>query len=293
LTKDVLFLLAVFVAFVGAATLNIGKGVQKMNVHVFAQGWGMFSPPHRRRLGLWTAGLAMTASFGPCQWLALQIVDNPSLTSSMMGVGLVGLVLFAVKIIGERLALRELLGIGVIIASTFALVYFQEHRDNPQQFDLAILLVSLAVATGLGALLAVFSLLTGRLHGFAFGFLAGSVNGIALVLVKVAAVDAGSGELAAQLADPWLYAGLAFGIGATVFTQVGFWRDRALIVVPTYTSLTIMTPAVLEYFVFGFNLAASQYAAVACIVLGVILLCSGASEQALSGDFLAARGEDS
>lgn len=287
-----MFLLAVFVAFVGAATLNIGKGVQKMNVRVFAQGWGMFKPPHRRRLGLWTVGLAMTASFGPCQWLALQIVDNPSLTSSMMGVGLVGLVLFAVKVIGERLARRELLGIGLIIVSTFALVYFQEHRDNPQRFDLVILVTAVAAATGFAALLAVFSLLTRRLHGFAFGFLAGTVNGIALVLVKVGAVDAGSGELAAQLADPWLYLGLLFGIGATVFTQVGFWRDRALIVVPTYTSLTIMTPAVLEYFVFGFNLVPTQYGALVCIVAGVIVLCSGASEEALSGDFLAARHED-
>ncbi len=290
---DFMFLLAVFVAFVGAATLNIGKGVQKMKVHVFARGWGMFKPPHRRDLGVWTVGLAMTASFGPCQWLALQIVDNPSLTSSMMGVGLVGLVLFAVKVIGEKLEKREILGIAIIIVSTFALVYFQDHRDNPQQFDHKMLYVSIAVVLGIDVVLATFSLLTKKLHGFSFGFLAGSVNGIALVFVKVAAIDAGSGEVIAQIMDPWLYLGLLFGIGATVFTQIGFWRDRALIVVPTYTSLTIMTPAVLEYFVFDFNLVPAQYAALVFIVTGVIVLCSGASEEVLSGEFRAAHHDDS
>lgn len=290
---DFWFLLAIFIAFIGAVTLNIGKGVQKMEVHVFAEGWGMFKPPHRRHFMRWMVGLGMTASFGPCQWVALQIVDNPSITSSMMGVGLVGLVLFAVKVIGEKLAGREVAGIAIIIVSTFALVFFQEHRESPQQYDLRMLVISLAVFMGIDILLAAFSLATKKLHGFSFGFLAGSVNGIALVLVKVAAISAGSGELVAQLLGPWLYIGMVFGILATVFTQIGFWRDRALIVVPTYVSLTIMGPAILEYYVFGFRLLGSQYIALGFIIAGVIILCSGASEEVLSGDFSAGHHDDS
>lgn len=354
------FIFAVFIAFVGSATLNIGKGVQKMKVHVFSQGWGMFKSPYRRDFLWWLAGLGMTASFGPCQWVAIQLVKNPSLPVAMIGVGLVALVLFAVKIIGEKLAPREVAGIIIIIVSTFTLVYkndpcktlsveeleflprcitecagvsptaFGELREccgrsdrsklqssieqcvaplakskkagsvmgegeqtaaaHPA-FDKKILLISLGVLLGIDLLLAVFSLTTRKLHGFSFGFLAGSVNGIALTLVKVAALSAGSMALGAQLKGPWLYLAFLFGIFATVFTQIGFWRDRALIVVPTYTSLTMMTPAVMEYLVFGFRLDTVQYLSLLFIVAGVVVLCSGAPEAVIAGDFAALKEE--
>lgn len=355
------FIFAVFIAFVGSATLNIGKGVQKMKVHVFSQGWGMFKSPYRRDFLWWLAGMGMTASFGPCQWLAIQLVKNPSLPVAMIGVGLVALVVFAVKIIGEKLAPREVTGIVIIIVSTFTLVYkndpcknlsveeleflprciaectsvnptnFHELREccaksdrggvhstieqcvtplvkakkvgdptvdesaqpsmSYSTFDKKMLLISLGVLLGIGMLLAVFSLTTSKLHGFSFGFLAGSVNGIALTLVKVAALSAGSMALGAQLKGPWLYLAFIFGILATVFTQIGFWRDRALIVVPTYTSLTMMTPAVMEYLVFGFRLDNIQYLSLLFIVVGVVVLCSGAPEAVIAGDFSSAKEE--
>lgn len=356
---DLKFIFAVFIAFVGSATLNIGKGVQKMKVHVFSQGWGMFKKPYRRDFLWWLAGLGMTASFGPCQWVAIQLVKNPSLPVAMIGVGLVALVLFAIKIIGEKLASREVVGIIIIIVSTFTLVYkndpcknlsveeleflprclaecagvnptkFNELRECCSRsegsglqstiegcvtplvkdkkvgeadigeavqasssyagFDKRILLISLGVLLGIDLLLAIFSLSTRKLHGFSFGFLAGSVNGIALTLVKVAALSEGSMALGAQLKGPWLYLAFIFGILATVFTQIGFWRDRALIVVPTYTSLTMMTPAIMEYLVFGFRLDTIQYASLIFIVLGVVILCSGTPEAVLAGDFSAVK----
>jgi drug/metabolite transporter (DMT)-like permease len=98
--------------------------------------------------------------------------------------------------------------------------------------------------------------------------------------------------LGAQLKGPWLYLAFIFGILATVFTQIGFWRDRALIVVPTYTSLTMMTPAIMEYLVFGFRLDTIQYASLIFIVLGVVILCSGTPEAVLAGDFSAVKGEE-
>ena len=286
------FILAVFVAFLGAASLNIGKGVQKMKVHVFAQKMGIFRPPHRRDFGIWLAGMGMTALDAPAVWLALQLISNPSITSSMMGLGLVALVLFAVKVIHEKLAPREIVGIAIIIVSTFLLLYFQESEEKVQQFSLGRLLLGLGALVAFHGLLAAFSLVTKKLHGFAFGSIAGSCNGLAAVLVKVAGIHAAGGGLGVQLSGPYLYIAMLSGIGATVFTQVGFWKDRALIVVPTMTSFWIMIPAVLEYFVFGFNLQPIQYVAVAMIISGVIVLCSGASEAVLSGDFSAVAQEE-
>lgn len=347
------FAIAIFVAFLGAATLNIGKGLQKMKVGVFAQRWGMFKPPYRRDAMIWIAGLGMTASFGPCQWLAMQMINNPSLPVAMMGVGLVGLVLFAIKIIGEKLDKREIFGIALIIVSTFTLVYttdpcrslkieqleffpscasdcssvptdnFKAIREccgrmnpkdvkeltrtcidpkvkeskkgiievpvkgKPVAYDRGMLFKALGIQLGICLVLGTIAVTTKRIWGLAFGFCAGSVNGIALTLVKVAAVTAGSMNMLAQLQGPWIYIGLVFGIFATVFTNIGFTRARALIVVPTYTSLTMMTPALMEYFVFDLSLSPIQYASLGVIVAGVVILCSGASEAVLSGNFSA------
>ena len=155
-----------------------------------------------------------------------------------------------------------------------------------------ILLICLAILLGIDGILLAIALLTKRIWGFSFGFMAGSVNGIAALLVKVAALSSGSMALVEQLQGPWLYIAMLFGIFATIFTQIGFWRDRALIVVPTYTSLTMMVPAVMEYFVFGFSLSTIQYISLGTIVAGVIILCSGASEAVLSGDFSASAEQE-
>jgi len=281
------FFLAIFVAFLGAATLNIGKGVQKMKVRVFAQKLGIFRAPYRHDFGIWLLGMLMTASYGPASWLALQLVDNPSLTSSMMGLGLVALVLFAIKVIHEKLVQREVIGIALIVVSTFALLYFHKTEENVKQFYQGRLLLGLGALVVFHGALAAFSRVTKKMHGFAFGSIAGSCNGIASVLVKVANIHAGGSQIGVQFSEPYIYFAILSGIGATVFTQVGFWKDRALIVVPTMTSFWIIIPAVMEYLVFGFNLQPIQYAAVALIIAGVIVLCSGASEAVLSGDFSA------
>lgn len=289
---DIKFMLAVLVAFLGAATLNIGKGVQKMKVKVFAQKMGIFRKPYRRDFLIWLAGMGMTAAFGPCQWVALQLVDNPSLTSSMMGLGLVALVLFAIKVIGEKLVTREIVGIAVIISSTFFLVYFQEQREDPTDYNGKALLIGAAALIAFNVTLVTISRITKKLHGFAFGALAGACNGFPLVLVKIAVISGGSGEFIQQLRGPFIYMAIFIGIFATVFTNIGFWKDRALIVVPTYTSFSIMVPAVFEYLAFGFGLQPIQYGALGIMLSGVVVLCTGAPEAVLAGDFRAAPQEE-
>ena len=280
---DINVVIGVLMGLLGAVCLNIGKGMEKMKVHVFAQGWNIFRKPHRRDLGIWLLGVCMTLSCGIFQWGAMRFVNNPSLITAMNGFGLVVLVLFAVRVIGERVTKRELAGIATIIVSTVVMTYFQAPTVDQKHFNLYALVIGILIPLGLFGLLSGYALKTRRLHGFAFGGLSGSCNAIPSMLLKISWVVVGpTASVFEQLKHPYLYVALLVGIGATATTQVGFWRDRAIIVVPMFVSLNMIVPTILEYFVFGVSLNLIQYIAMAGIIGGVIFLSMATPEEVLA-----------
>jgi len=280
---DINVVIGVALALLGAVCLNVGKGLEKMKVHVFAQGWGMFKSPHNKDLGVWLLGMCMTFSFGVFTWIAMRFVNNPSLVTAMNGFGLVALVLFAVRVIGEHINARELTGIGIIIVSTVVMTYFQAPTESEESFKLSALIIGSLVPIGFFGLLSLYALKTRKLHGFSFGALSGACNALPSMLLKVSWIVVGpAATVFEQLKHPYLYVALLIGIAATATTQVGFWRDRAIIVVPTFVSFNMIIPAVLEYFVFGVTLSTIQYIAMACIIGGVIFLCISTPEEVLA-----------
>jgi len=276
-------IIGVLLGLMGAILINIGKGVEKMKVHVFAQGWGMFRAPHRRDLGIWLCGMCMTASYGVFQWGAMRFVNNPSLIVSMSGLGLVALVLFAVRVIGEKTTTKEIAGIAIIVLATVAMPYFQAPKQIQTTYNLKNLIIGTGIPLIIFGLLSLYALYSKRIHGFSFGALAGACNAVPSLLIKVSWVHVGeNAPVWDQLREPFLYIALLVGIGATVFTQLGFWRDRAIIVVPSFMSFNIVIPAVLEYYIFGVALQPTQFVALGAIIAGVIFLSLATPEQVLA-----------
>ena len=280
---DANVVIGVSIALTGAVFLNVGKGLEKMKVHVFAQGWAMFRSPHNKDLGVWLLGMCLTFSFGISQWIALRFVDNPSLITAMNGFGLVALVLFAIRVLGEHVSRRELVGIAIIVVSTVAMAYFQAPAEPYSDFNTPALLVGTLIPLALFGLLCVYAVKTGRMWGFAFGGLSGSCNAIPSLLLKISWVVVGhEASVFAQLRHPYLYLALTLGIVATATTQVGFWRDRAIVVVPTFISLNMVVPAIFEFFIFGVSLQLVQYVAMAGVIAGVIFLSLSTPEAVLA-----------
>ncbi len=282
---DVNVVIGVSLALLGAVFLNIGKGVEKMKVQVFTKGWDMFKQPHIKDLGIWSTGILLTLSFGVLQWLAMRFVNNPSLVTAMSGFGLVALVLFAVKIIGEHINVREIISIAIIMIATFFMSYYQAPTKEMHDYNLTALLIGTLVPISFFGLLSVYALFTKKLHGFAWGAFSGSCNAIPSLLLKVSWVVVGTEvSVFEQLKHPYIYLALLVGIIATATSQVGFWRDRAIIVVPTFISFNMIVPAVVEYFVFGVSLYTIQFIAMGGIIVGVILLSLSTPEAVLAVD---------
>ena len=275
---DVDYLLGLGLGILAALLLNVGKGVQKQKVQVLLQGRRVVSKAHRRDFLIWLLGLGMTASAALPYSLALMLSRSPAIVSAMTGIGLIGLVLYAVLVIGERLGKLDGVGVGLVVLATSGLGFLGAGELGDRSFDNTALIRSLAlpVVCGVGACLLALRLR--RIHGVAFGLTAGVFLGAAIFLGDVALVAAG-GSMAGQFSTPYPYAALGVAAFALVTTQLGFLRGKALEVVPAVNSATILTPLFLEGAIYGVYPDALRISLIGAIVVGVLLLSLGAASK--------------
>lgn len=271
------FILGIGFGIIAALCMNIGKGVQKQKVHVFLQGRKMFTKPHRRDLYIWLLGLGLTASAAVPYSVGLMLSKSPSAISSMTGVGLIGLSIYALKVIGERMGRTDYIGMALVIVGTSVLAYLGSDGSlTVRRFEvlpLVLTVAGLVLAATAGCLLA---LRFRRIHGLAYGLAAGLCIGLAIFIGDAGLVRAG-GSLSGQLNTAYPYFALLFAGSATAVTQFGFLRGRALEVVPSVNAATVMTPLILEVAIYGDVPPWSQLAMIAVILAGVLLLSLGAA----------------
>lgn len=264
-------LLGILFAILASTNLNVGKGIQKWKVKVFGHGRAMFSQEHRRDLLLWFCGFLLTSSATVLYSLALLYTDKPSTVSTMNGVGMIGLVIFAWIVLREKIGAQEIGGALLVLAGVTVMGYFDVPLEDGQQFTLGPFFLCILVTAAVFVPLAIYSWKTNHLYGFTFGAIPGILIGISIMIGDMALVRA-SDSFFGQLRYPHPYVALLVGSGALVLTQFAFWRARAMVVVPTTNSFVILTPAIYQILTFDTRLLPMQWVAVGAIVLGVILL---------------------
>jgi len=275
-------LLGVLFAVLASAHLNIGKGLQKWKVRVFGHKRAMFARENRKDLLIWLIGFFLTTSATPLYSLALKYTDKSSMVSSLNGVGMIGLVLFAWLVLHERIGRQEIAGAFLVLLGTTVMGYFDKPLTSGQHYALAPFLCCLVVTAVVFVPLALFSWKTNRYYGFTFGSIPGILIGTAMILGDMALVESGN-DMLGQLRNPYPYVALFLGAVALAVTQLAFWRSRAMVVVPTINSFVILAPVVFEYFTFGTVLMPVQYTAVGAIIGGVILLTATEKQDRIEG----------
>ena len=274
------FVTGALLGMIGALLMNVGKGVQKHKVHVLRKGRRIVAPRHRRDLCIWLVGIGMTVSstvpYGAGIWLS----GSPSTIAAMTGVGLCGVVIYAWWVLGERIGVADGMGIGLVVIGTSVLSYIGATQEGVQRtFAPITLLTMVAALTGTAAIACLVALRVRRLHGAAYGLTAGMLIGLAMFLVDAGAVVA-NGSLAGLLRTPFPWLALLALASALTVTQLGFFRSRALVVIPSLNSSTILVPVLLEATVYGQLPGMGSATLIAVIVVGVLLLSSGASASA-------------
>jgi len=277
------FWLGILFAVLASVSLNVGKGIQKWKVRIFGHKKAMFRREHRKDLAFWLVGLCMTTAATPLYSFALKYTEKSSMVSTLNGVGMIGLVLFAWLVLRERIGRQEISGALLVLAGVTVMGAFNHPPEAGQQYSLVPFLLCLLVTASVFGPLAVFAWKTNRYFGFTFGAIPGILIGCAMILGDMALVEAGN-DMLGQLRNPYPYAALVLGTAALAVTQLAFWRSRAMVVVPTINSLVILTPVVFERFVFNTVLRPPQYLAVAAIVVGVVLLTATEKQDRIEGN---------
>lgn len=266
---------------IAALMLNIGKGVQKYKVHVFLQGRKMFSKAHRSDLGIWVIGLLLTALAGIPFSFGLKFTQSPSAISAMTGIGLVGLTIFAVKFIHEKLTTLDLIGVAIVVFGTSILAYLGSGKEKLLRvLEDHTLFFTIAPILGILFATCLAAIRFRRIHGISFGITAGFCLGLTLFFGDAALIRS-DGSILKQFYNPYPYIAITFAIITTIITQLGFLRGRALEVVPALNSATIITPLVLEIIIYKIVPPVPIFAIIALLLLGVYILSIGAASRAV------------
>lgn len=274
---NLVYLFGLLLGMVAALLMNVGKGVQKQKVHVFLQGRKMFFRPHRRDLIIWFFGMGMTGSAVLPFSLGLKFSGSPSAISAMTGIGLIGLTVYALKVIGEKISKSEMIGVALVVIGTSLLGYLG--AENPaiaRDFMGAAMIKIVIGLIILAAIACGLALLYRKMHGIVFGLTAGAWIGLALILADAALVRA-DGSFFRQLLNPYPYVGMVFATLALATTQVGFLRGRAMEVIPAINSATIITPLILEGLIYRKFPETANILLIIVILIGVLLLSTGAA----------------
>jgi drug/metabolite transporter (DMT)-like permease len=267
-------ILGIIFGMLASVNLSVGKGVQKMKVQVLKQGRKILAPAFRKDFGIWLLGVAMTTSASILYSVSLKFTGKSTIVASLSGIGLVGLLIFAGLVLKEKVGVREISGLILIIMGTALISYFNEAGISGRQYDITRFIYACLGMALFFSLLVLTGTKIVRMWGFAFGMIAGSLIGLGIVLGDMALVSSG-GDLWGQLNGPFPYLAYVCLAGALAVTQVAFFKSTAVIVVPTINSFTIFAPLVVEYFTFGSFLTSFQYFGVLLIVAGIVILSTG------------------
>jgi drug/metabolite transporter (DMT)-like permease len=271
--------LTILLAFIGNSVLNISQAGQKI-------GLALMQRDRRRGALLWAGCLLGTTVAALIGWLAVSI-GRVALVGAMAGSGLPSLALFSHLVMKERIRARELAGIALMVGSAVLIGLFQ--RELPLGEPSLRLLFSVLAVLCAAALLAWAALRRrSRIVGPLIAAFAGMLGGFVPVFQKVAGSLAGRGSsfLASLLEKGHWAHGVANPLRAMdpaldrlmVVIQFAYRHERAVRLIPYFTSCCILVPVLSGVFVFGEKLQAVQWVGVALILTGLMLLTLPAAE---------------
>jgi drug/metabolite transporter (DMT)-like permease len=217
----------------------------------------------------WVLGFALgLVGIGP---QVLAYADAPFVVvQPMLAVGLLLVLALGVRMLGESVGLREVVGVVAIIGGIALVAWGAPPHSESHRGGIAVIAVVAFLALGGLAPFAVRGTRfdTGMLAILAAGFGFGATN----VATKLFGDDAQLGH--AGSATAWALIGIGMGVAAQIANMTAFQRRAATAVVPISTSVQTFLPIMLEPFFLREHWASAEYDGVP-IAAGLIVALVG------------------
>jgi len=214
-------------------------------------------------------------------WAVLaQPYGPPALFSSMFGMGLVFLMVYAAIVMKEKITSLEIAGASAIVVGTLVIGLENISRAKMDRFDMN--LTAMLVAQGIWLILSLaFVLAASRtsnpgLIALAFGLLAGGLGSLDPFFVGVGQNFGGRPGLLPSNSIGTIFFVSSFGVGFLAFlvTQIGFARKvRASLLVPSYNAAYIGLPVLWQVLLLpGYQLSWLTAAGLLLLISGVVAM---------------------
>jgi drug/metabolite transporter (DMT)-like permease len=254
----------VLIGIVAYVMLYIGKGIQKYAI----EGLKTEKKIKSKHSGVWIFGTVLTALFVFVQWIPLTVFHTPmNLIAPLEGIGLITLIIFSYFVLKEKISWLELIAIGLIITGTVLIniavvnpIELQREALNLPAFGIA-----LGITIGITVIAFLFVFRKSELiTGIVLALTAGSFMAFQTLTKRITDID--------SLALIFTFVMFVFAIATLGFTQYALVKTRANIVVPCFTSASIIVTSLLGIFVIDEFIQTIQIIGIVIIVVGVILM---------------------
>jgi uncharacterized membrane protein len=279
--------LAILIGLISTTQLHLAKALERQGIEVFDQlrarikQTGNYVEGDVKKPIIYTFGVVLNNTIFIYAIIA-QRYAPPAIYTSMFGVGLIFLMLYAWKVLGERITLRHALGSVAIIIGTLVLGVENILHQDVDRFDMSLTPTFILVAAflTLGALAMISTARTHRSHLIAsvFGIFCGGYGSLDPFLKGIAQNIQGQPEWIPGSWQGWAVFLPSFMIGFLSFalTQVAFAKKApASVFVPFYNASYILLPVVLQVILLPtYKLYWSTCIGIASIILGIALMRS-------------------
>ena len=199
----------------------------------------------------------------------------PSYLTSMFGLGLIALMIYAAKVLHEPIQRIEYFGAVVLVTGTLLLGIDGLLRPTLDMSTMdevkSFIFVGIFIALGLVAIGIALKKNSTTVIGIIFGLFAGGCGGLDPVFKGIGQ----KGGLPANFLG-WFIFLLSFGIGTIAFmvTQWGFARKaNASTLVPSYNSLYVVVPILIQAWALpGFGLTWLTWVGMVITIIGIVLM---------------------
>ncbi len=253
----------IILAVIAYACLYVGKGVQKFAIVGYTQD-STTRGEKGKNVGIWIMGLVLTGAFMFIHLFALKYAPI-SVIAPFEGLGLVILCFFSYFILKEPIDQIKAIGITlIVIGLILTAVFMPDPSSVPIYFDWLLFTIFLIVIMGFFLILGLYSKLNNYIAaGLIFGSFAGAFMCFQTLTKRITWLPQ---------YGYFVFIMFAFSIATLIMTNFAFFKAKAVVVVPSFTAMSITLPTILAIFIFAELVILVQWIGIGIIVIGVILL---------------------
>jgi drug/metabolite transporter (DMT)-like permease len=277
--------LAILIGIIATTQNHLAKALERQGIEVFDQlrarikRKGVKFKGDTKKPLIYTLGVVLnnTVFIYP---IVAQRYAPPAVYTSMYAVGMIPLMIYASRVLGERITRHRALGAAAILVGTLVIGVENVLRSDYDRFDMAVtptlVLVGAFLITGLVAIVLTTRKSSPHVLAVIFGVACGGFGGLDPFLKGVSQNMSGSPQWipASSLSLTIFLSSFVIGFASFAFTQVGFTkRAPASVLIPIFNAVYILLPLLLQLALLPtFNLYWSTFVGVALILYGMALV---------------------